>query len=204
MSKKPTISVIIPVYNRERYIGRCLRSLLNQTIDRDFYEIITINDGSTDQTDKILKSFIDEIKIYSKKKNSGLSKALNYGLRKAKGKFIVRVDSDDYVNKEFLKVLYLFLDSNSKYDAIACDYFLVNDKEKVLKKIDCLKQPIACGIMFRTKHLKDIGFYNPNYLINEEIELRKRFEQKYKINRVAIPLYRYRRHKTNLTKNDFN
>ena len=204
MSKKIIISVIIPIYNREIYIGRCLRSLLNQTIERDFYEIITINDGSTDQTDKILQSFKDKIKIISKKKNVVLSKAINYGLRMAKGKFIVRVDSDDYVNKEFLKVLYLFLESNSNYDAMACDYYLVNDKEKILKKVDCIKEPIACGIMFRAKHLKKIGFYNPKYLINEEVELRKRFEKKYKIHRVAIPLYRYRRHNTNLTKNDFN
>ena len=57
------VSVIVPVYNREKHIGRCIRSLMNQSFERQFYEIITINDGSTDSTEKILNSYSEEIKI---------------------------------------------------------------------------------------------------------------------------------------------
>ena len=68
MNKYPFISVLVPIFNREKYLGRCLRSLISQTIERNFFEIITINDGSTDKTDTILKSFADEIIIINKKK----------------------------------------------------------------------------------------------------------------------------------------
>lgn len=193
------ISVIIPVFNREKYIGRCLRSLLNQSIERNLYEIIVIDDGSTDHTRKIINSFSDEVIFLSKKKNSGLSNAINLGIKKSRGKFIIRVDSDDYVNKDFLKILYLFLKDNKELDAVACDYYLVNDKEQIIKKVNCFENPIACGILFRAEQIKKIGLYKPGLLINEEIEFRKRFEKKYKITRVQLPLYRYRRHKTNLT-----
>jgi len=200
MNKSPFISVLIPVFNREKYLGRCLRSLISQTIERNFFEIITINDGSTDKTDTILKSFADEIIIINKKKNSGLSSALNAGIKKSKGKYIVRVDSDDYVNKEFLKILYLLIDSNPDKDGYACDYFKVKENEKIIARLNCAKNPIACGIIFRAQQLKKIGMYNTKIFIDEEVDLRKRFDQKYLIERIALPLYRYRQHKDNLTK----
>ena len=112
------VSVIVPVYNREKYIGRCIRSLMSQSFERQFYEIITINDGSKDSTEKILNSYSEEIKIFRHSVNKGLTKTLNLGISKAKGKFFVRVDSDDYVNKDFLLILYLYLNHNPNFDAV--------------------------------------------------------------------------------------
>ena len=133
MKFKSKISVIVPVYNQEKYIGRCLRSLLDQSLEKYNYEIIVINDGSKDKTKFALSLFKDDIKLISNKKNKGLPYSINRGIKAAKGRFIVRVDSDDYVNKEFLNILYNFLSSNSNMDAVACDYFLVDDKENFLK-----------------------------------------------------------------------
>tara|TARA_B100001769_G_C21985563_1_gene529771 strand:+ start:341 stop:940 length:600 start_codon:yes stop_codon:yes gene_type:complete len=194
------ISIIVPVYNREKYVGRCLRSLLSQSMGRENYEIIVVDDGSTDSTMKILKAFEDEIKILKNDKNIGLPASLNLGIKNAKGKYIVRVDSDDYVNVEFLKILYLFIHLNENIDASACDYYLVNDDEKVIKKVNCDQNPIGCGIMFEAQHLISIGLYNENFLLNEEKELRERFVKKYKITRIPLPLYRYRQHDNNMTK----
>ncbi len=202
--KNLSISVIIPVYNREKFIGRCLRSLLTQSIDANQFEIILINDGSNDATEKIYQSFSDEIKIIKNKKNLGLPKALNIGIKQAKGKYIVRVDSDDYVNSEFLKILFLFITENSNFDAVACDYLVVDDKENVIKRFDCHKTPIGCGIMFKTKDLISIGLYDENFLLHEEKELRQRFEKIYKITRLEIPLYRYRKHAANMTNDKKN
>lgn len=201
MNKKQIkVSVIIPVFNQEKYIGRCLRSILSQSFEEIFYEVIVIDDGSSDYSIKILEAFSDKIKIIKHKKNLGLPSALNSGIKNARGKYIVRLDSDDYVNFDYLNILYLFIEYNN-FDAVGCDYYLVNDNEEILEKRNCLEYPIGCGIIFRVDQLIDIGMYDKNFLINEEVELRKRFEKKYSVERVPLPLYRYRQHLSNMTKN---
>ena len=82
---------------------------------------------------------------------------------------------------------------------VSCDYQLVDINGKLLKTVNCENEPIGCGIMFRQEHLIDIGLFDPDQLYNEEKELRKRFEKKYKIVRLPIPLYRYCRHENNMT-----
>ena len=193
------VSVIVPSFNREIYLGRCIRSLVSQSMNIEDFEIIVIDDGSTDDTKKILNAFKDDIKVISNNKNLGLPASLNIGIKESLGKYIVRVDSDDYVNKEFLKILHLFISYNKQFDAVACDYYLVDDEENFLKRIDSDESPIGCGIIFEKSHLLEIGLFNEKYLIHEEKELRERFSKKYKIVRLPLPLYRYRKHSNNMT-----
>lgn len=195
----PFVSVIIPVYNQEKWIGRCLRSLLNQSMPRGEYELIVIEDGSQDRSNYALDLFIDEIELIKNKKNLGLPAALNRGIKKAKGNHIVRVDSDDYVNEYFLFMMHEFLEQNKYMDAVSCDYLLVDDNEKVLERKNCIKDPIGCGIMFKSTHLFEIGLYDEDFKLNEEREIRYRFEKNYKIHRLELPMYRYRRHENNIT-----
>ena len=197
--KQIKISVIIPVFNQEKYVGRCLRSILSQSFDESFYEVIVVDDGSNDYSIKILEAFSDKIKIIKHKENLGLPSALNSGIKNARGKYIVRLDSDDYVNFDYLNILYLYIEYNN-FDAVACDYYLVDDNEKILEKRNCLEFPIGCAIIFRVDQLIDIGMYDKDFLINEEVELRQRFEKKYSVERVPLPLYRYRQHVSNMTK----
>lgn len=197
----PSISVIIPIFNQDKWVGRCLRSLLNQTINRSDFEIIVINDGSTDRSKYALELFDDEIKLLNHEENLGLPSALNTGIKNSKGYHIVRVDSDDFVNENFLFLLHEFLEQNKYMDAVSCDYFVVNDKEEVISRNNCLEDPIGCGIMFKSDHLFEIGLYDEEFLLWEEKELRIRFEKKYKIHRVELPLYRYRKHRDNITSN---
>ena len=194
------ISVIIPVLNQEKFIGRCLRSILQQTLDRNFYEILVINDGSTDKTSYALELFGKEITVINNKKNIGLPASVNKGIKKSKGKYIIRLDSDDYVNENFLNILFVYITSN-QVDAVSCDYLIVDDNENVLKRENCLRKPIGCGILFKKKHLENIGLYDNKFLYHEDKELRLRFKKKYKISRLNIPLYRYRMHTSNMTKN---
>ena len=198
------VSVIIPVYNHEKYIARCLRSITSQSLNKNDYEIIVIDDGSTDKTPKAIKPFLREIKLIKNKKNKGLPNALNQGIKKSRSKYIVRLDADDYVNQEFLKFLYLYIQNNEKMHAVACDYYLVDDSEKVISKQNCQKKPIACGIIFKTQNLIDLGLYDEEFLLYEDIDFRKRFKTKFNIHRIPIPLYRYRRHENNITNNKFN
>jgi glycosyltransferase involved in cell wall biosynthesis len=195
----PHISVLITAYNVEKYIGRALRSALNQSLDRRAYEIIVVNDCSTDRTRFALEVFADEIRLFHNESRMGLPRSLNQGIRKAKGQFIVRVDGDDYVHRDFLRILELHLRLNEDVDAIACDYLEVDDNEKVLAQKNCLEDPIACGIMFRIEQLVDIGLYDEDFLCLEDEDLRLRFLKNYKIERVKLPLYRYRRHENNMT-----
>ena len=185
MTHLPTISIIVPAHNQEKYIGRCLRSVLNQTLSRNDYEIIVINDGSTDRTDYALGLFEEEIILIDSKEQCGLPASLNKGIRKARGRFIIRLDADDYVHSEYLNILAMHLEMNSTMDAVACDYILVDDHENVLDQVNCDEHPIGCGIMFRIDQLIDVGLYDEDFLSREEEDLRIRFEKKYKIDRVA-------------------
>ena len=98
-------SVIVPVYNVSNYIEKCLKSIFNQTFKN--YELIIINDGSTDDSEKKIKRLIKNRKnvIYINQKNQGLSMARNNGVKKAKGEYLLFVDSDDYIEKNLLKKL---------------------------------------------------------------------------------------------------
>ena len=102
----PKISVIVPVYNTEKYIEKCLQSILSQTMND--IEIIVVNDGSTDNSENVIKQIEKnnntKIQIkYFKKENGGLSDARNYGVKKATGKYISFIDSDDYIDKNLYK-----------------------------------------------------------------------------------------------------
>jgi glycosyltransferase involved in cell wall biosynthesis len=197
--KTPIVSVIVAAYNEERFIGRCLRSLLAQNFPHDNYEIVVVNDGSTDRTPYALELFHDAIHIITNENNLGLPASINRGITLARGKYIVRVDADDYVNANFINFLSYFLDQNPAMDAIACDYWIFNEFEEWLERMNCLNHPIACGIMFRKQHLIDIGMYDENFRCHEDIDLRIRFEKKYRITRLELPLYRYCRHRNNIT-----
>ena len=103
------ISVIVPVYNTSKYICKCLDSLINQTIKNEI-EIIIVNDGSTDNSEEIIKNYIEKqenknlIKYY-KKQNEGIAKTRNFGIEKATGEYILFVDSDDYIDNKLIEKL---------------------------------------------------------------------------------------------------
>jgi len=200
----PDITVVVCTFNHGAWIERCIRSLLNQKfIKKDDFEIILIDDKSTDSTKKILKNFSDleNIKIHSNKKNIGLPKSLNKAIKLSKGRYVTRVDSDDYVQRNFLFLSKLFLDMNREYQAVAVDYIKVDNFETVLSKENCVKNEIACGIMYRKECLINIGLYNEKFKMREGHEINQRFKKKFKIGRLELPLYKYRMHEKNRTKN---
>ena len=199
MSTSTLVSVIVAAHNEERYLGRCLRSLLAQRFERSRYDVIVIDDASTDRTSAVLATFGDSITVLRNETNLGLPASLNRAITSTHSKFIVRVDADDYVNSAFLDVMYMFLADNPQFDAAACDYLLVDDREEIISRCDAMKEPIACGIMFRTEQLIDIGLYDESFLRHEDRDLRLRFLDRYTIHHVPLPMYRYRRHENNIT-----
>ena len=197
------VTTCIPTYNRCDFLGRAIRSVINQSFDRNKYEIIVVDDGSSDRTDLILKTFEKDIKIIKNNKKLGLSKSLNKAILKANGKYFLRLDSDDYVNEEYVNFLYMTIDQNKElFDAVKCDYYKMNDKEVIIKRCDSEKEPIGCGIIFKIDDLIKIGMYSGKKKIFEEIDLMKRLtsDRNFNIFRLPLPLYRYRMHKSNMTK----
>jgi glycosyltransferase involved in cell wall biosynthesis len=124
-------SFIIPVYNGEKYIDKCLESILNQNYNN--YEVIIINDGSTDSSLEILENYAKEnknIKLYSTK-NNGLSNARNHGITKVTGDYFIFVDIDDYVDKNMLGYLNKQITQNNYVDLIKYDYIKVYSDDDV-------------------------------------------------------------------------
>ena len=106
------VSIIVPVYNTEPYLVRCLDSLLAQSCD--LYEIICIDDGSTDGSLKILQKYAAKhknIRLITQS-NSGVSSARNAGIEAAKGKYVMFVDSDDFVEPDMIETLYTYMQNN--------------------------------------------------------------------------------------------
>lgn len=124
------VSVIVPVYNVELYLEKCLDSLVNQTIDN--IEIIVVNDGSTDNSQNIINEYSEKypqkIRGYIKK-NGGLSDARNFGINKATGQYIGFVDSDDYVEKDMFEKMYNKAITKN-FDVVVCDVNCKTDSDE--------------------------------------------------------------------------
>ena len=105
-------------------------------------------------------------------------KSLNKAIMKSKGKYFIRLDSDDYVNEEYINFLYQTIDLNKgSYDAVKCDYYKVDANEIITERCNSEKKPIGCGIIFKINDLIKIGMYSPKKIF-EEIDLIKRLTEK--------------------------
>lgn len=137
------VSLIVPIYNSQNYLEKCIKSLISQTL-KDI-QIILINDGSTDNSEKIIKSFDDERIVYISKNNEGIGKTRNLGIDKATGEFLAFVDSDDYLNEHFCEYMYQKA-VNDDCDLVVCDFFedrntLVGIKFKDFKDTNLRETP---------------------------------------------------------------
>lgn len=116
----PKFSIVIPVYNTEKFLKKCLDSVFNQTF-KDF-EVIVVNDGSTDNSKDIINEYMDRI-IYIEKENEGLSSARNDGISASKGEYLLFLDSDDYYENNFLYELSKKINSEEIIRYRICDVF---------------------------------------------------------------------------------
>jgi len=180
------ISIIVPVYNLEKYLSRCINSLLNQTIKE--IEIICINDGSTDNSLNILENFAsndDRIKVINQT-NSGQSVARNNGIEKASGEYICFIDGDDWIDLDFCEKLYYAAQTTNSEIAVGGmirlhrfrkKYHLKFDKELVItdnnEKFSVLDIPdksYSCGRLYKREFLINSGLrFEPNRAFEDAI-----------------------------------
>lgn len=141
MSVKPIISIIVPVYNVEPYLRRCLESIRNQTF-KDF-EVILINDASTDNCGKICDEYVkldSRFQAIHKPVNEGLSAARNTGLEVVRGEYVGFIDSDDYIHPQMYETLHRRINADN-YDIAMCDFVSTNSDHVEFKQI---KDDIEC------------------------------------------------------------
>lgn len=169
------ISVIVPVYNVEKYITRCVSSLMTQTYD-DF-ELLLVDDGSKDRSGEICDSLAEKdqrIRVFHKE-NGGLSDARNYGLKRIKGEYVTFVDSDDYVGPDYLRILYEMIQEDGcdvsivRFKEVSCEDLRVTDSEDSRIFMDeetAMKEMLAgkkfgvsaCGKLYRSSVFSDVRF----------------------------------------------
>ncbi len=173
------VSVVVPVYNVEKYLAHCLDTLLAQTL-KDI-EIIAINDGSTDKSREILleysKKYEERFRFYDKV-NGGLSDARNYALPYCNGEYVGFVDSDDYVEHDMYEKLYTLAKKDAA-DIVVCDYIIeYPNHKKIMKVVPAVrKETILCNMLaaawnkiYRLEWLRSTGVVFPKGLVYEDTE----------------------------------
>jgi glycosyltransferase involved in cell wall biosynthesis len=168
--QNPEISIILPVYNGEKTIRRAVDSIINQTYGT--FELLIVNDGSIDNTSKILNSFKDSRVVILEQKNMGLVPSLNRGIMNAKGKYIARMDADDMSLPERLEKQFSFMEKNKSYAIVgtASKVIYSNGKESVRYRpsnTDSIRKNIVkicpfthSSILIRKSVLNKIGLYD--------------------------------------------
>ena len=172
------VSIIVPVYNVEKYLAKCLDSLVNQTLED--VEIIVVDDGSRDNSKQIIDEFQtkypDKIKSFVKE-NGGLSDARNFGLDRASGDYIGFVDSDDYVTAEMFEEMYSLA---QKYDAemVICNLQKVDENGKIVQKLTQVpNMPEKIDLAKNLSVFSDLGYFACNKLFRKELFENKRFKK---------------------------
>jgi len=208
-SLNPQITVYITSYNYGKYIERAIESVLNQTFT-DF-ELLIIDDGSIDNSKEIIEKYKTNQKVaIIYQKNKGLVVTNNIALHLARGKYIIRLDADDYFDHNALLLLYNKIESDKEIGLVYPDYFIVDENDNILnirkrediEKVSLKDNPAhgACTLI-RTEFLKQIGGYDEQFCCQDGYYLWINFVTKYKVANVTTPLFYYRRHSDNLTNN---
>ena len=195
----PTVSVIMSVYNGERYLQKAVASILHQTFE-DF-EFIIINDGSTDESREILESYDDDRIVLLQQKHTGLTKSLRAGFSLARGDYVARIDADDLAKPERLEKQLKFLRKHPKVMLVGSNCYNIDENGRVLSITDlpvdevqikwnllfynCLRHST---VMFRRKEVDNLGGYNTAIPYAQDYDLWMRIAGTYSVANLKEPL----------------
>lgn len=198
------VTIVVPVYNTGKYLTKCIESILKQTYKN--IEVLIINDGSTDDSEDVIKQFNDIRIIYTKRKNHGVSATRNYGIKKAIGKYITFIDSDDWIEENYIYELVNGIDIHDCIIMNSTDFnnrkswkFISLNKEYILENRDAIKASISCDLMYstcwgklyKTDYVKKIKF-DENMSIAEDLKfLIEYFSISNTIKIIPLNLYHY-------------
>lgn len=174
----PKVSVIVPVYNVEHYLAKCLDSLVNQSLQN--IEIIIVNDGSKDGSGNIIQQYSekysDKIKAFTKE-NGGLSDARNFGIDQATGDYLGFVDSDDYVSGTMFEDMLNLAEKNDA-EMVICNIQKVNEDGNVTQKLTQIpNMPEKIVLEKHFSVFSDLSYFACNKLFKRELFINKRFKK---------------------------
>jgi len=183
------VSVIMPSYNDAKHLGQAIKSVLAQTY-RNF-ELVIINDGSTDNTEEIVAGFKDKSIKYFRQENQGLAAAHNAGIKQSQGEFIIKLDCDDLMTPDFITKHLQQFEKHPEADLVYCDDYLIdrNDKPiRIIKRAEYADRKLLIRDMFRSGFpvvpfrtcirrsvFDKIGFFDENLPIGEDYDMMRRF-----------------------------
>jgi len=206
-TKQPLVTVYLTNYNYENFIKQSIDSVLNQKF-RDF-ELIIIDDGSTDKSKNIIETYRNHPKVtIVYQENRGLNVTNNIAIKLSRGKYIVRLDADDYLNENAMTVLSDKLSSDNNLALVFPDYYLIDvdgniiaeEKRHDFNNVTMYDQPAhgACS-MIRKDVLVELGGYSEEFTRQDGYELWIKIIKNRKVANINLPLFYYRQHENNLT-----
>jgi len=204
----PLVTVYVTNYNYADYVEQSIESVLAQTYDN--FEVIIIDDGSTDNSTEIISRYIEKTNVrVIFQQNKGLIATNNIAVRAAQGKYIMRLDADDYLDENALLVLVKAIEKSADIALIFPDYYYVDADGQVTGQerrhnfqthVTLLDQPAhgACTLI-RKSCLLEVGGYSPEFTCQDGWDLWLKLTENYSVRNVNLPLFYYRRHSDNLT-----
>ncbi len=204
-----SVSVYIPVHNYGKYLAQAIESVLAQKFNG--WELIIIDDGSTDNSWNIISQYSSHAKVRTMhQEKKGLNITNNIALRLAQGKYIMRLDADDYLDENALLVLANILESNPQVGLVYPDYYLVDEggeiveivrRKKIGQDVELLDLPaLGACTMIRKECLLEVGGYSEEFKCQDGYELWLKFIESFNPYNVNVPLFYYRQHSSNLTR----
>lgn len=204
----PRITVYVPSRNYGRFLSDAIESVLRQTVDD--WELIVIDDGSTDETPDVMNLYRGHPRIsLHRTEGVGLAAVCNFALARAKGRYVIRLDGDDIFDENILLVLGNLLDRDPDLALVFPDYYLLDQfgeiyaqerRQRLYSANHTFDLPPngACTLV-RTSVLKDVGGYREDLSAQDGFDLWTKVVSRFKCTNVNLPLFYYRRHGTNLT-----
>ncbi len=204
------VSIVITAYNYADYLEQCVTSCLLQNNSLLEYEVLIVDDGSTDQTPEVLKKFSDSRLRIFRIDNGGIEKASNFGFEKSRGKYIVRVDADDIIFSNYLCEMQRHI--HDEFGFFYSDYFVINSSSAVAEEVSLPEFNIeeilqrgdflATGTLYSRKLISDFGGYSTSIknsgLENYELIIRL-IKSGVKGKHIPCCLFGYRRHASNIS-----
>ena len=211
VKENPFVTIYITNYNYGQFLHKAIQSVASQTFDD--LELIIIDDGSDDDSRSIIEEYTERKNIFSVfQKNKGLNASNNVALKMARGKYIMRLDADDFLASQAVEILTSELERNSDVALVFPDYYLVDESGEVIQQVrrhnfesnvTLFDQPAhgACT-MIRTKVLKDVGGYDQEFTRQDGYDLWLSITSQYSVKNINLPLFYYRQHDNNLTNDE--
>lgn len=199
------ISVVMPVYNGERYLRESIDSIIAQSYKN--WELILVDDCSTDSTPDIMRSYKDSrLKVIRNTANCKLPQSLNIGFAEASGKYFTWTSDDNIYGENAFMIMADYLDNHEECGLVYTNMYYIDDNGNIDGESDnspeslYFNNSVGASFMYRSDVAKETGLYDPEMFLVEDYDYWFRLNKKFEIHRIESTLYYYRRHENSLTK----